>query len=141
MTRQDRELRIDENIRYVDRVVARVSEEEQTAPTLVYHGFSQGAAMAGRAAVLGRQAPDGVILHGGDIPPELDQLGRMGRVLIGRGRQDRIYKRERWESDLARLDASRVGTTVCEFEGGHQAGEAFFEAAGLFLAAVSATET
>jgi len=134
MTSQDRELRIRENIEYVKRVVKQFRRSESAGRSLVYYGFSQGTAMASRAAILGAEKPGGVILHGGDIPPELDDLGRMGRVLIARGRGDRIYKPERWESDLARLDASSVDTTRCEFDGGHEAGAPFLEAAGRFLA-------
>lgn len=134
MTSQDRELRIRENVDYVNRVVNHLRQNEPAGRVLVYYGFSQGTAMACRAAVLGGHEPAGVILHGGDIPPELECLDRMGRVLIARGRQDSIYKPEQWEGDLARLGASRVVTTRCEFDGGHEAGAAFLEAAGRFLA-------
>jgi predicted esterase len=134
MTSQDRELRIRENVGYVNRVVDHLRQNEPAGRALVYYGFSQGTAMACRAAVLGEQEPDGVILHGGDIPPDLGDLDRMGRVLIARGRQDRIYKPERWRSDLARLGDANVDITRCEFDGGHEAGVHFLEAAGRFLA-------
>ncbi|MEO5897827.1 MAG: phospholipase, partial [Vicinamibacterales bacterium] len=50
MTRQDREVTIEDNIAYVDRVVEQVA----TAGTpVVFAGFSQGVAMAFRAAVRG----------------------------------------------------------------------------------------
>lgn len=134
MTSQDRELRIEENIRHVDRVVSRIRDECPVSQSLVYNGFSQGAPMACRAATSGEHLPSGVMLHGGDIPPELDGLDRMGRVLIARGRGDRIYRRDRWESDLARLEGSSLTTVRCEFDGGHEVTEAWLQAAGTFLA-------
>jgi predicted esterase len=135
MTSQDRELRIEENIRYVDRVVTRIRNENPTNQILIYHGFSQGTAMACRAAIGGEHSPRGVLLHGGDIPPELDDLDRMVRVLIARGQSDRIYRRERWESDLTRLGDSRLTTTRCEFDGGHEVSDTWLQAAGVFLCA------
>jgi len=133
MTSQDRDLRIGENISYVDRVVTRIRNESPVNQILVYHGFSQGTAMACRAAIGGEHRPDGVMLHGGDIPPELDDLDRMGRVLIARGRRDRIYRREKWDSDLSRLEASGLTITRCEFEGGHEVITSYLQAAGAFL--------
>jgi predicted esterase len=134
MTRQDRELRIEENIRFVDRVVTRISNERPVNRILVYHGFSQGTAMACRAATGGDHPPSGVMLLGGDIPPELGDLDRMSRVLIARGRHDQIYRREQWDSDLSRLEASGLGITRCVFEGGHEVNKSFLQAAGAFLA-------
>lgn len=134
MTSQDRELRIEENIRYVDQVVTRIRSQNPVSQILVYLGFSQGTAMACRAAIGGEHLPSGVMLLGGDIPPELDDLDRMGRVLIARGRRDPIYRRDRWDSDLSRLENSSLTTTRCEFDGGHEVSEAWFQAAGAFLA-------
>ena len=52
MTRQDREAAIADNIDYVDRVVAAT---RTAAEPLVFAGFSQGVAMAFRAAVRGKR--------------------------------------------------------------------------------------
>lgn len=134
MTSQDRELRIEENIRFVDRVVSRIRNEGPVNRVLVYNGFSQGTAMACRAAAGGEHRPDGVLLLGGDIPPELDDLDRMSRVLIARGRRDPIYRRSRWDSDLSRLEGASLTTTRCEFDGGHEVSETWLQAAGVFLA-------
>jgi predicted esterase len=134
MTSQDRQRRIEENSRYVNLVVARIGGENPVSGTLVYHGFSQGTAMACRAAISGEHPPSGVMLHGGDIPPELDDLQRMARVLIARGRSDPIYRRDRWDSDLSRLGNCRLTTTRCEFDGGHEVSETWLRAAGVFLA-------
>jgi predicted esterase len=52
MTRQDRETAISDNVAYVDAAVASVPREPQSP--VVYAGFSQGTAMAFRAAVRGQ---------------------------------------------------------------------------------------
>jgi poly(3-hydroxybutyrate) depolymerase len=56
MTREDRALAIADNIDYVGRVLGRVRAEYQTRDLLVFSGFSQGAAMAYRAAAHYRAA-------------------------------------------------------------------------------------
>ena len=50
MTSQDRELAIADNIAYAASVVAAVRRDQPTTATLVFAGFSQGVAMAYRAA-------------------------------------------------------------------------------------------
>ena len=57
MTRQHRELAIADNLAYVQSVVDLVHREWPTTPTLVYTGFSQGVAMAFRAAVAATYRP------------------------------------------------------------------------------------
>ena len=76
MTRQDRELAIADNIQYVDRVLDRIALENGTpaapaSPKLVFLGFSQGVAMAYRAALRGRHRAAGIVALAGEIPPEL----------------------------------------------------------------------
>src|SRR5581483_6566157 len=78
MTRQDREAAINDNIEYVRRVIATFAEAE----TIVFVGFSQGAAMAYRAASTIRCSA--VAALGGDLPPDVDGA-KLPRVLIGRG--------------------------------------------------------
>src|SRR4029450_2642699 len=67
MTRQDREEAISDKLAYVGNVIdfTRTGSEP-----IVFTGFSQGVAMAFRAAVRGRQRASAVIAVGGDIPPE-----------------------------------------------------------------------
>ena len=100
MTRQDRELAIADNIAYVRAVVQEVRSAHPTTGTLVYCGFSQGVAMAYRAAARCGHACHGVIALGGDVPPELraDATVAWPPILIGRGRTDAWYTPEtcRW---------------------------------------------
>ena len=128
MTRQDRELAIADNINYVRAVVAALPPAE----TIVVEGFSQGVAMAYRAAAsLDRVA--GAIILGGDVPPDVD--GPLPPVLIGRGEDDDWYTDEKLKKDLKSLDG-RSAVTTSVFKGRHEWTDAFRSAAGEFLASV-----
>jgi predicted esterase len=138
MTSQDRELAIADNVGYVRRVVAEV---RATHPDVagdvrpVFLGFSQGVAMAFRAATDFRDDAGGVIALGGDIPPEIRATSRRPPpVLIGRGTEDTRYPREKLATDVAWLTAMGAEFTVCEYNGGHVWTEAFRLEASRFLA-------
>ena len=135
MTRQDRELAIADNIEYLNRVVADVAPGG--ARPLVFLGFSQGAAMAYRAAVRGRHAAAGVIALGGDIPPEL-KTGSAGwpAVLIAAGDAETWYTPEKMDADAAFLAARGVRHDVVRFKGGHEWTDEFRAAAGRWLASM-----
>jgi predicted esterase len=91
MTRQDREAAIADNIEYVDAALDSIPHDASTK--IVYAGFSQGVAMAFRAAVRGRRAAAGVIAVGGDIPPELlsDPRAAFPPVFLLRGARDEWF--------------------------------------------------
>jgi len=133
MTSQDRDLRIQENVQYVDAVLAQLKQLFVVNDVLVYHGFSQGTAMACRAALLGKNSPRGVLLLGGDIPPELNDPDRLHRILIARGNQDRIYSLKQWNQDISRLKQSSLNSLLCAFSGGHGGNSEYFHTAGEFL--------
>ena len=134
MTSQGRERAIVDNIRYVASVVAELSLE---APPrrLVYAGFSQGVAMAWRAVARAGVPCHGLLALAGDVPPEVANLEQRGLppVLLGRGRSDTWYDEEKMNADLEVLE--RLGVTVESsiFDGGHEWGEPYLEAAGAFL--------
>ena len=137
MTRQDREHAIADNIAYVNQVVAEVADD---AEVLVYAGFSQGAAMAYRAAICGRRTAAGIIALAGDIPPELKPApggGPWPRVLIGAGSSEEWYTPERVDTDVAFLQDSGVTHEVVRFQGGHEWTSEFRAAAGRWLESVS----
>src|SRR5688572_33433551 len=73
MTREDRELAIADNLSYVSAVVEAVRQEWGTEERLVFAAFSQGVAMAYRAACASRRPVSGLISLAGDVPPELDR--------------------------------------------------------------------
>ena len=134
MTRQDRELAIEDNIRYVSAVVA---ELQQTLPVgrLVYLGFSQGAAMAYRAAAGSGHRCHGVVVLGGDVPPELDERDLTGfpPVLLGRGSSEEWYDAAKMEHDVELLRRKGVDLRPVVFTGGHEWTNEFRSAAGGFL--------
>ena len=136
MTRQDRELAIADNVAYVRAVIDAASREWRTGSPVVFSGFSQGVAMAFRAAASSPSPIAAVIAAGGDIPPELTgaSLANTGRVLLCRGRGDEWYTAEKFSADLDRLQAAAVATTSVEFDGGHEWSDAVLRASGDFLA-------
>jgi predicted esterase len=134
MTSRHRELRIEENLCYVNGVIARLRERHTVNEQLVFHGFSQGAGMAARSALLGNYRTSGLMMLGGDIPPELQFAGRDVRVHLARGSRDRLYREEQYEEDKARLHDSAIPFSATLFNGGHGAGEEYLAAAGEFLA-------
>ena len=130
MTRQDRELAIADNVRYVAGVVeAVVHEFGLKASPIVFAGFSQGVAMAYRAAATIPAA--GVIALAGDVPPDVTQP--LPGVLIGRGSGDDWYTEGKAAADVARLQGLARRVETCVFEGGHEWTDAFAAAAGAFL--------
>ena len=131
MTRFDREQAIADNLEYVRRVVAAVREElPDASETLVFAGFSQGVAMAYRAAAA--LPASGLIALAGDVPPEVD-TGELPPVLLGRGRTDKGYPEAQMDADLERLRQAGVRTETVPFDGGHEWTDAFREATGRFL--------
>lgn len=132
MTSLDRDHAIADNIEYVRRVLAALP----TPRVLVFAGFSQGAAMAARAAAYSARAA-GLILLGGDVPPELaaDESVQLSPVLLGRGASDDWYTEEKFKKDLSFLE-SKTRVTRCVFEGGHEWSDAFRAAAAEFLRSI-----
>jgi predicted esterase len=128
MTSLDRELAIEDNRGYVRSIVGQFPLPRQ----LVFLGFSQGVAMAYRAAV--GSAATGVIALGGDVPPELfESTLHTPPVLIGRGTREDWYTVEKFEKDFKLLSAVTTVST-CVYDGGHEWTDEFRVAAGEFLA-------
>lgn len=133
MTSQDREWRIRENVQYVNTVISELKRTYPLNEVLVYFGFSQGTGMACRAALLGQYPPSGVILLGGDIPPEYDDLSRMARILLGRGNSDRLYPLKTWKQDVSRIEQADLEVSIATFRGGHAWSDEYGYAAADFL--------
>jgi predicted esterase len=138
MTRQDREQAIADNIAYVDRAVEAIGAEHRFG-RLVFAGFSQGVAMAFRAAARGMARPDAIIALGGDVPPDLRDLrpDRFPPALIGRGTRDTWYTEDKLNADLALLQSKGAQVRAVVFEGGHEWTDEFRAAAGEFLRSVA----
>jgi len=135
MTRQDRELAIADNLAFVAAVIDEAAREWSSCERLVFTGFSQGVAMAFRAAVSSPRRVDGVIAAGGDVPPEIapDALQRVTSAVLCRGAHDAYYTAEKFADDARRL--RNVGTVVraVEFDGGHEWSADVMQAASEFL--------
>jgi len=133
MTSQDRELAIADNIDYVGRVLARLRNEHAVDGPLVFAGFSQGGAMAYRAAA--RYACAGLIILAADVPPDVANQSdvQWPPVLIGRGTRDEWYTADKHAADVNALEALGAPVENCVFEGGHEWGDEFLEAVARFL--------
>ncbi|NTU59293.1 MAG: phospholipase [Chlorobiaceae bacterium] len=136
MTRRDRELRIAENVRYVDVVLDRIINGYPVNGTIVLHGFSQGTGMACRSALLGKHDVAGVMLLGGDIPPEHQALDRMRKVHIARGNRDSLYPLQSFDDDSTRLRDSGLPVEILPFQGVHGPNDDYLASAGRFLQAI-----
>jgi predicted esterase len=146
MTHQDRDLAIADNLAYVGGVLDAVSRESAFAqqagdelrrdqPRLVFAGFSQGVAMAFRAACATARRVDGVIAVGGDVPPEIDavSLARVQTALVCRGARDEWYTDEKFQQDITRIRQTGAAVHPVAFDGGHEWSAAVLEAASAFL--------
>jgi predicted esterase len=140
MTREDRELAIADNIDYIGRVLTLVRDAYRTSEPLVFAGFSQGAAMAYRAAAHYRA--DALIVLAGDVPPDVieDHPMPIPPVLIGRGTRDDWYTEAKEAADRAALTQVDAQAHVCVFEGGHEWTDSFRDAAATVLRGVKSRE-
>jgi predicted esterase len=135
MTSFDRERAIADNIAYVAGVVAEVRRGLPAGCCLAYLGFSQGAAMAYRAAAGCGHPCHGVVVLGGDVPPELAERDLPGfpPVLLGRGSSEEWYDAAKMEHDVELLRGKGVDIQPLIFAGGHEWTDEFRAAAGRFL--------
>jgi predicted esterase len=137
MTREDRELAIADNIAYVRRVVNAVRGEFRAGTALVFAGFSQGTAMAFRAAAHIRS--DAVVAVGADVPPDVasQRPVTLPRVLYGRGQRDELYSADFHARDLATLDRLGVPVESVTYDGAHEWTPELLAAVGRLLGAVA----
>jgi predicted esterase len=137
MTSHGREHAIVDNVAYVAAAVAAVRAEFPAAGPLAYAGFSQGVAMAYRAAAGAGHPATALIALAGDVPPEVaardDLAAVLPPVLIGAGSTDGWYGPDRLERDRTLLAAQGVAVEGLVFIGGHEWTEGFLARAGAFL--------
>lgn len=141
ITRQGRENAIADNLAYVEKTLDAVAAEWPTKAGVVFAGFSQGVAMAFRAAAGTARQVAGVIAVGGDVPPELtpEALRRIQAVLIARGSSDDWYTKEKFAEDQRRLREASVAVRAFEFHGGHEWPASMADEASAFLGNACAT--
>lgn len=133
MTREDRDAAIADNIAYVGAALHLIAEDARRR--VVYVGFSQGVAMAFRAAVAARTSAAGVIAVGGDVPPELlaDASVTFPPVMLARGASDEWYTAARHEADVMALQSRGVQVHAPIYAGAHEWTAAVASAASSWL--------
>jgi predicted esterase len=134
MTKEDREAAIADNVAYVGNVLSAVTEEYGITRPLIFAGFSQGVAMAYRAAAFAQRPCDGVIALAGDLPPDVAPLASsLPKVLIGRGTKDEWYTPEKAAADSEILRQSGVTFVEHVFDAGHTWDPSFIARAAQFV--------
>lgn len=134
MTKEDREHAIADNIDYVGRVLTAIADDPGITRPMIYAGFSQGVAMAFRAAAFVQRPCDGVIALAADVPPDVAPLaGTLPRVLLGRGDRDEVYGAPQAARDLDVLTKAGVRVEQHVFSGGHVWAPAFIDKSAQFI--------
>lgn len=134
MTKEDREHAIADNIEYVGRVLTAVADEAGITRPMIYVGFSQGVAMAFRAAAFVQRPCDGLIALASDVPPDVAPLAAtLPRTLLGRGDRDEVYSAGQAAKDLGVLRAAGVRVEAHVFGGGHEFAPEFIEHSARFI--------
>ena len=136
MTSQDRELAIADNVAYVRAVAGAVLAEPWANGKLAFTGFSQGVAMAYRAAAFAGIEAAALVALAGDVPPDVLATGMSGfpALLIGTGDGDAWYTPARLADDRVQLEGLGLKPETLVFSGGHAWTDPFALAAGEFLA-------
>lgn len=141
MTRDLREEAIADNVRYVRSILDAVRARFGWRLPVVLAGFSQGASMAWRAALLAGHEVAAVVALAGDVPPELAALHAAtpfpGRALLARGDADEWYDAAKLAGDLERLAGRATKVETFTFAGGHEWSDPFRARAGELLAEIS----
>jgi predicted esterase len=134
MTKEDREQAIADNIEYVGRALTMIADEFGITRPMIYVGFSQGVAMAYRAAAFVQRPCDGVIALAGDLPPDVAPVAAgLPRTLIGRGDGEDWYTADQAAKDLEVLRPAGVGVEEFVFAGGHEWTPQFVDRAAAFV--------
>ena len=134
MTKEDREQAIADNIEYIGGVLSAAADEFGMTRPMIYVGFSQGVAMAFRAAAFVLRPCDGLIALASDVPPDVAPLAAsLPRTLLGRGDRDEYYSAEQAATDFQVLTSAGVRVEAYVFSGGHVFAPAFVEKSAQFV--------
>ncbi len=124
MTREDRDHEIADYVAYLDEAV-RSLRPSDASPSLRVLGFSQGAATAGRWALLGDTTVDRLVLWGGapahdlSLASHADALRAMDLTLVV-GTDDPYVTDESRAAVRERLGRHDIPVSVHTYEGGHR---------------------
>ena len=91
--------------------------------------------MAYRASIRAEASCAGLLVLGGDIPPDLqtDPALRFPPILLGSGRHDHWYTESKREADIAFFRSRAISADTVIFDGGHEWHADFYMSAGHFL--------
>src|SRR5712664_766440 len=121
MTREDRLREIDDYVRYLDGVYAKVVPRNARVTAL---GFSQGTATVCRWAGLGSSRIDRLIVWGGEVPPDLDlKRLRVPSLTLVYGTRDEFFTPKIVAANEARLREHKIGYDLVAFDGAHEISE------------------
>lgn len=139
MTRDLREAAIEDNVVYVRGILETVRARCGWRLPVATLGFSQGASMAWRAALLCGHEIAAVVALAGDLPPELAALPPSTpfphRALLARGDGDAWYDAAKLATDRERLAGRRTEVEELTFAGGHEWSDSFRHATSALLLA------
>ena len=126
MTREDRLHEIDDYVRYLDALYARITPPGARVTAL---GFSQGTATVCRWTAFGAAGIDRLIVWGGEVPPDLDLAQSAPRLRAARltfvyGTRDEFFTPKIVAATEARLRAHELSYELISFDGGHEIQEA-----------------
>jgi predicted esterase len=125
MTKEDRDVEIEDYVGYLDLLAARILGALPAVPRIQVHAFSQGTATACRWVAFGRIRPERLVLWSGGVPPDLP-LDRYGAALTGAGLTLAVGTRDKFitpadvDREQARLAAAGLTPVVHRFGGGHR---------------------
>lgn len=122
MTREDRLHEIDDYVRYLDGVYAKIAPRNARVTAL---GFSQGTATASRWTALGSSRIDRLIVWGGEVPPDLDlKRLRVPSLTLVYGTRDEFFTPKIIAATESRLRKHQIPYALVPFDGGHEIDEA-----------------
>lgn len=126
MTKEDREVEIQDYLAYLDALYEHIFEEaDREAASVHVMGFSQGGATASRWAVLGQSRFDRLLLWEGELAHDLDlaahadALRRLQLTFIV-GTEDEFITPDRLVAQERALIAHSIPYRLRPFDGGHR---------------------
>lgn len=124
MTREEREIEIDDYVAYLDTLYDHITSQMQSAPKrVVVLGFSQGSATASRWVIRGRVRPTDLVLWGGFVPPEATlapDLFKRAALMFVHGSLESYATSAKVAEEIQRLKSAGLESRDIEFEGGHE---------------------
>lgn len=128
MTREDRLHEIDDYVRFLDAIYAKVAPRKARITAL---GFSQGTATVCRWTAFGSARIDRLIVWGGEVPPDLDlaqsSVGarlRTSHLMLVYGTRDEFFTPKIVAATEARLRDHNILYELYPFDGSHEIHEA-----------------